>query len=164
MEKRPETFEEFCTTITKVVEVPFLKMGELPPTWFLQKKSGEVGIFCTPWGDTDEKDSVNDQMKSLMERNEIVRYALVTESWLVTLPSPPEGTTIKSYRGPRPSQHPDRKEVIIVVGGDREGNSVEGSADIIRDDGGKATLGEFKLEFNKYTMQGRFVNLLRRIH
>jgi hypothetical protein len=159
-----ETFEEFCETAVEVVKEPFKSMGELPPTWFLQRSDGKVGMFVTPWVDFKEKEEANQRMRLLMEKYEIMRYALITEAWMVKRKNP-EGTKLaKDWKGPLPSQSPDREEIVMIVGGDLEGNCVEGMADITRDEKGKPTLGKFELKYNEYTMEGRFVNLLRKIH
>jgi hypothetical protein len=159
-----ETFEEFCETAVEVVKEPFKSMGELPPTWFLQRPDGEVGMFVTPWDDFREKEATSQKMKLLMKENDIIRYALITEAWMVERKNPDGTKLAKDWKGPLPSQSPDREEIVMIVGGDLEGHCVEGMASVTRDKEGKPILGKFELKYNKFSMEGRFVNLLRKVH
>ncbi len=93
---------------------------DLLPSWMLADGEGKVTIVATPWRNNDEKHMVAEVMREAMRGLRIDAYTVLIEVWLLRVKGPPP----KEYKGPAPSDSPDREEAVILVGATRAGEHV----------------------------------------
>jgi hypothetical protein len=87
----------------------------LMPTWLYLRPNGELGIIATPWRDELEKEIMVLRVREELRATQALLYAFVTEAWVASAPS--EWSPGKQLPL-RPSQHPDRQEVVIAFATD----------------------------------------------
>jgi hypothetical protein len=80
-----------------------------------------------------DKDLIVAGVRRLFRKHQVIRYAFLTEGWMVDvkggeLPATP------------PSKHPDRREILLVQAGDRHRRSLIVSYYILRPEHGAPTL------------------------
>ena len=130
--------------------------GKILPMYHIVMHDGSHSIVSSPHHD---KDAATTMMRAYFEITPTRRYVFVAEAWTAEYPQEPTQPIIM------PSQHPDRIEIIMFLGEDRDIGMLSASRRIIRPPNGKPHLGP--LEFNDITgatMEGRMVGLLPRDH
>lgn len=148
----PHTVEGLMEVMKKYVEMTY--DGEemsVPPTWFLMREDGSIGLLPAPFRNDHEKNFYSFLVRNLVSAANIYRLGFVSETWVVdsSMEDVSEDTV--------PSEHPDRKECFFFVVEDRIGSNLSAKWMIERDEDGKASLGEY--EVNKFEhMKGRFAN------
>lgn len=137
--------------------------GELVPRWVARNESGETFVLATPWSDDSEKEQTLAMLRVFFAAHDIVSYTFSAEAWSVKLTAP-EGRApslqdaTDAMGGLTPSQHPDRIEVINVVGADKHGSMMV-TSEIIRD-GDKISFGPIQGMGENGRVEGRMTNLL----
>lgn len=94
--------------------------GSLQPTLFVQLENGERGIvpISLPESHPEKRIYFSLLGMSFFQTGHMVREAiLVSEAWVITQPEA-QGLDVA------PSQHPNRKEVITLVGRDAQNSSL----------------------------------------
>ena len=132
----------------------FEDKGEVLPMWVGQDESGAVYPMTVLFNTQEEKAQAAEAIKMLFERNNIIRYVSMVESWMVITDQAVDALTI------RPSQHPDRKEVIIIAAEEVGREGMVGYLEIIRKDDGKVELSEFKDQPRGSSACGDFAEIL----
>jgi hypothetical protein len=127
-----------------------------------------IGVDPSAFQTEETKDQLPQLLANLAQRQGFVAYGMVISMWYVVLDkrdSPEEFDSLerdRSWTGPRPSEHPKRKEGVLIVGVDRFGDEAY-TADIIRHDDAPPTLGEWRSWGGEPDgLQGRFIDPLRR--
>jgi hypothetical protein len=127
----------------------------LPPTWILINAKGESQIEMTPWNDDLEKAIAEVFIKIKMLKQQTKSYAFATEAWMAMAPP---GWDPESSEPLRASNHPDKKECVVMFATDGQEKRWL-FWEIERDDRGKA----LRLEPNRqdgWTAEGWMGNLL----
>lgn len=114
--------------------------------WMAWDADNKEHCVQTPMGDADDRDKIVDTMRKFFRERRIVRYAVLSEAW------------IGSGGKMRPSENPDRREVVYIAVEDASGERIFGIHQIFRPKGRKAYLG--KLEVTDVDIGGRFCELL----
>lgn len=118
-------------------------------------------IFIMPDGGMNEaasKDRFAKTMKDAAKRLSAVGSVFVSEAWVVMT----KDKTVTT-NNERPSNHPDRKENVIIVTEHISLGNQMFYAEIVRQ-GVKTTIKEFeKMDIDGGTQEGRFVNILEEI-
>jgi hypothetical protein len=129
----------------------FLKDGELfAPLWLIESKDGKMTVLSAPLIGTVDRDKHADTIRQAIKQLDGVRYVCAQEAWFLALP---EGATDLNVR---PSQSPDRREALMVMGEDINGEQRTGSYEIKRDADGKPRLEPFE-EANEFS--GRYADM-----
>jgi hypothetical protein len=133
----------------------FRVSGEVMSMWHAVDGKNEHILIATPWSNDDEKDITADALRQMFHAKKVKRFAFICEAWIATV------KTMKEINeGPRPSEHPDRREVLMISAENREGDALSGFFYILRPEHGDATLSP--LHMNDYTgLKGRFTGMLR---
>lgn len=137
-------------------------MGE--PVWFMEKTNGDYGVMITPFGGSLQKDAVVASLKELFKTQDICRYIFACEAWGVSFVGE---EAIKEHEQRKrggdhipPSKHPNRYEIVLIAGEDRDtGESFFTQYKIDRT-GSKPTLlvdDEGSKDYGE--IGGRFVNM-----
>ena len=127
---------------------------EVHPMWHAVMGNGEHMLIATPWQDDTEKEIALEMLRSVFRQHHVKRFAFIVEAWLAVA-----ATKEEVFEGPRPSEHPDRREVLMVTAEDRDGSQIMGTYYILRPEHGPPKLSP--LEVNKYDhTAGRMVGLL----
>lgn len=132
---------------------------ELIPQWLLASLDG-VEIVATPWGGGNEKYLAIEVMRNMMRAKQVHAYSLLVEAWFVN-EKVPEGQTPEGvkYRGPPPSERPDRKESVCAMAANRYGKHLHRHWEIIRDKKGRCAELRLMTEYED-RISGIFDSLL----
>ena len=95
--------------------------------WHAVDGTNKHVLIATPWNDDHEKDIVVKGLRRMFAANQVKRYAFIVEAWVAE---------VKTLDGPRPSEHPDRREVLMIHAEDRSGESIIGYYYILRPEHG----------------------------
>lgn len=154
----PEIFAKHASFFAGVMagsEQILKQMGEVHPH-FLVGSDERVEPVLLPldsskMSDESYKDAVCMALRMLAVKFNMQRYAFATEAWM-------SKENKDNPSGLMPSEHPNRCEVLVVVGGDRDGGHFSSVREMHRDADGKIThLTE--MEFKGGEMGGRFHGL-----
>ena len=132
----------------------FQESGEVLPMWHAVMGNDEHTLISTPWRDDTEKDIAMDMLRRFFREAKVKRYVFIVEAWIAHVQTQREVT-----EGPRPSEHPDRREVLMINAEDRSGESIIGQYFILRPEHGPPTLSPLKVQPYEHTA-GRMVGLL----
>ena len=127
---------------------------EVLPMWHAVQGNGEHMLIATPWKDDTEKMITVDMLRRVFREHHVKRFAFIVEAWLATLK-----TKREVDEGPRPSEHPDRREVLMVTAEDRDGSQIMGVYYILRPEHGPPKLSPLDVQTYDKTA-GRMVGLL----
>jgi hypothetical protein len=136
---------------------------ELTPAWLLITAKGDIEIFATPWGNNREKHLVIETMRDVMREKHAAAYSMLTEAWMLRV----TGDAAKGeYKGPMPSESPDRQECVVIMAANRDGEHRYETLETVRGAEGKCVeLRQLSGTEDRFT--GVFDNLLddrRRAH
>lgn len=142
---------DFCRKI-------FDDCGEVQPMWVGQSEEGEIYPITSVFGSPEEKEATAMALKEIFNKFDVVRYVSMLESWMVVADS----NTYDPETDAMPSQHPDRMEVILIVGEDGD-TEIIGYFKIIREEGKKPSLSKFERKSGEgFSSLGTFSELLPR--
>lgn len=127
---------------------------EVLPMWHAVYGNGEHAIIATPWSSDEDKEIALDMLRMLFRVHQVKRFAFIVEAWITVVQ-----TKHELYKGPPPSEHPDRREVLMVTAEDRDGSQIMGLYYILRPEHGPPTLSPLKVQPYNATA-GRMVGLL----
>ena len=139
--KRVETFFEGA-------KENFKKDGKLHPITFLMTADGTLMPIIAPMPDDQSKDSLADVVRTLIRKTKAEAVLMVNEAWYLKNPKLKKGDPL-----PKPSEHADRQEAIVIFAETRE-HVVTALADI---DGKTRAVGELTLLPDGQT-RGRFTH------
>jgi hypothetical protein len=164
-----EEHEHNFQQMQKIAAQCFLHQGEHAPQIMNLTKDGEMQIVLVVGMDDDEqKDKVAEMMVRFVEDGSQA-VAFITEAWTVCQTDLDEGQNCTNVR---PSQHPNRKEILMVTYSTPFAEWVA-SADIIREEtdpwGGRMSDLQENLRLSEWTRMeipgmnpGRFTNIWRK--
>ena len=117
----------------------FAEDGSIVPIWHAVPENADADqlLICSPWCNDDEKDMAVEAIRDMFKLHRVQRYVFVVEAWTVT------GTSLKVVNEARPSEHPDRREVVRITAEDRDGSVLSGQYYILRPEHGPVTLSPF---------------------
>jgi hypothetical protein len=153
MTKQPtlrQLFEIGCHNAKRI----FLERGEISPMWHAVPEDNEHLLIATPWSDDVEKEIAIEFLREEFRRLKVQRFVCVVEAWAVV------GSDLKTLTEVRPSQHPDRREVIKIQAEDRDGSALSGQYYILRPEHGPATLSPLHEDPPDMIAAGRMTGLL----
>jgi hypothetical protein len=132
----------------------FHEMGNVSPIWHAVPAQGDHLLIATPWRSDDEKRIAMEFLRDKFKELNVQRFVCVVEAWAVM------GRNIDTVSGVRPSEHPDRREVVRVQAEDRDGSVLSGQYYILRPEHGPATLSQFHEDPGNMVMTGCMTGLL----
>jgi hypothetical protein len=136
--KLPTNLEELYAKQIEFCRKIFDECGEVQPMWVGQSNDNELYPISAVFGSPEEKEEIGETLRAIFKRFDVIRYVSMLDSWMVI------SEKDKYVPGTRPSEHPDRIEVILITGEDGE-NEIFGYFRIIRgEEGEKPRLSEFK--------------------
>lgn len=124
------------------------------PMLFFRTPAGVLHCVAVPMIE-DRKDDIAAAMKAMLAMNKATEAALLTSAWMVARPAGTPG--IDSLR---PSQHPARREVLVLTGVD-DATATTRVAFIRRHPGRPPTLGDLEEAAEGPSIAGRFIDALR---
>ena len=156
-----EEHEKNFLQMQKMATECFLHQGEHAPQIMNLTKDGEMQIIVVAGMENDKhKDQLVEMMIELVEKGS-QSIAFITEAWTVCQTDFNEG---QDHTNVRPSQHPNRKEILMIT--------YSTPADIIREeDPWSARMGKLQeqLRLSEWTLMeipkmnpGRFTNIWRK--
>lgn len=125
---------------------------EAQPMFIAQWGNGQIGIYATPWRNDDDKEFAARALKMLFAAREVQRYVFVSEGWAVMRKHESQ------IEGLRPSQEPDRVEILHVVGIER-GAVRLGMGEIKHAEDGERSVPNIDWKTPDH-VEGRFMELL----
>lgn len=137
---------------TRAVREEFAEEGSSwAPKWLLENEHGHRVLIATPFDDDDPgyKAKLADHMRKAIKNFGAVAYTYCVETWFVHVKD-------DDNDGRRPSERPDRREAIFIMGEDIKGNQQSLMIEVKRN-GSKATLG--KAEFGGEAIASAFTDM-----
>lgn len=128
------------------------------PMFLIEDKDGRLIVIATPWTDQHEKQASVNYVKTKMRELGATRYVHIAEVWSLVCSEVPE-----SYKqGASLATHPDRREAVIAMAEDKEGNRFQLCRYILRPEHGKATLSPAEItDLSAHRTEGIFTHLLQ---
>jgi len=149
--------QDFFACAAERAKAIFEATGEVLPMWHAVPAQGQDLVIATPWSDDDEKEATAQAIRQIFDRAQVKRFAFISEAWVASMRP---GTSLEEANHTRASQHPDRREVLMINAEDRWGNAISGCFYILRPEHGPAKLSP--LQMSDYdTTKGRFAGMLR---
>jgi len=139
----------------------FQRDGQLQRIYHMVRRNGDTVVMPAPPGDKDTSTAL---VRAFMELSEVVRYIVMDEAWtLDTSERLVSSTELKRIKLEGVSQHPDRREAIMIVGEDETG-FYTARRYILRPEHGKPKLTPFQFDESHPGGQweGRMIGLLPR--
>jgi hypothetical protein len=141
----------------------FARNGVIYPMWHAVTSTGESFIETPPF---DDKDLAVAMIRALFDLKDVVRYVFVDEAWTLNRMIRPEED--ENIRREGIANHPDRVEVVMIQGEDRDCGQIMLHRDVIRPAKGKPYLGplqslddlSFMPQGASVQSEGRMVGLL----
>jgi hypothetical protein len=152
--KLQELFDNAAANAARI----FNESGEVLPMWHAVYGNDENVLIATPWSGDEEKQIAVDMLRHLFRRERVKRFAFIVEAWTATSRAEDIAAKGEGYVGPPPSEHPDRREVLMITAEDH-GSSIMGFYYILRPEHGKAVLSPLHIQPFDRTA-GRMVGLL----
>lgn len=128
--------------------------AQLPPTWWVQFDNRPGEMIVSPWSDEAEKLAVVEMIRTKLKDPHARNYAFVAEVWVA------EEDAMRPSRLP-PSQHPNRREVVMTHAFNRNGKGGLKVYRIKRNGEGVVTALPEDKEVKGGRFQGRMFNLFR---
>jgi hypothetical protein len=151
---KPNTLQELFDLAAENVKGIFEQSGEVLPMWHVVLGNNEHTLISTPWSNEEEKTATVFALRRLFRQQRVRRFVLMVEAWVAEV-----RTEREVYEGPRPSEHPDRREVLMISAEDRDGSHIGGVYYILRPEHGPPKLSPLEVKpYEKTT--GRMVGLL----
>jgi hypothetical protein len=121
------TLREASEAAMKTASELFERTGSVSPIWLIEMPEGENDVIVS--GEFTGNASKNAIAAAIREKfgGTATRIIFISEAWIREMKGP--------YDGIAPSEHPDRIEVIHLVGEDRDGGQVSISRTIDRSSG-----------------------------
>src|SRR5262245_25942342 len=139
----------------------FQREGQLLPMYHMVRRNGDTMVMPAPPGDKDTSVAL---VRAYMELSDVVRYVFMNECWtLDTSERLVSSTELERIRREGVSQHPDRREAIMIIGEDETGLYCARRY-ILRPEHGKPKLSPFTFDevHEGGTWEGRMIGLLPR--
>jgi hypothetical protein len=106
------SLRQFLDVHVKIAQRMFEAQKTIAPMFIAETAGGDWAPIITPFTNDAEKDATATALRKTFAELQCVRYAFLAEAWVVTGESYNE-------RMPRPSEHPDRIEAVLVEAADR---------------------------------------------
>ena len=147
------------------------RIGQLPPTAFFRVGSRAALPGLTPGniaalkldmpGTEDGKDVLAQMLREFAGRADAELAILLLESWMVK-PNAEEAKYMKEHGefSVRPSQHPDRIEIVLINVSKPGGHSWSAWVEIHRDGTGAPSIAPEPPALEYLRSEGRFANIL----
>lgn len=149
------TLHQFVAMISAELDEDFGKVGEVLATWYGFTSSGEVLVVPAMAADKDLQALL---IRRLWADHDVTCSVFIDEAWVVE--AKVGSKKARELNKVPPSEHPDRREVVMISAEDVHGELVFGTRSIIRPKGERARLGP--LDTSVTGIGGRFVGLLPR--
>lgn len=128
------TSQELLKVATSAAKDIFYKNGEIVSgTFMFHNPPGEFTSTCEfGWRSTSEKLKVAYTVRKMLEMVGAERYAVISEVWYYSTSAKDRTMADIQRNDPAPSQHPDRKEGVMVLVRDRTDTPLSSFFDIKR--------------------------------
>ena len=116
--KVPELLGKILENLHEQALVQLKEEGEVMPVImaFSPQENAKVKVFVYPVGSlmnsSNNKEIIRMMMEETIQKDEVTIVLLITEAWLLKLPA--KNVTKKEVLQIRPSEHPDKEEVVLV--------------------------------------------------
>lgn len=128
----------------------FEQDGAIHPTYFIGTEGGWVELPAA----CEDKDTMMKIVRGMLELLNAVCYVFIDEAWVVG------GKPGDPVTPVAPSEHPDRREIVLIMAEDHE-RQLMGRHYIERPEFGKATLTPLRVE-QCNSLEGRMIGLMPR--
>lgn len=134
-----EKLRTFAESMAGPVDSIFADTGVFQPMWFLEAKDGGLYVYGTPWADDQEKNIAVQYIRQEIKDKKAVRICHIAEVWQLT-GRLDEGIPESIKLGGKIASHPDRREAVMILAQDKDGNHLMITRYILRPEGKKAVL------------------------
>jgi hypothetical protein len=157
MTQQRESLTEFVKRMAGPLDSMFESDQFVSPMWFVDD-GNQLTIIATPWASNEEKVQAVRFVKAKMKEVGAVRYAHMAEVWMLTAQ---EKLPDSIKMGGSIASHPERREAVVMMAENKDGETVKMTRFILRPETGKATLSPPEyIEVPKGAATGLLTNLL----
>lgn len=141
-----DTSEELLRVATEAAKDIFYKNKEIVSgTFMFNNPDGSYTSVClVPWRSTAEKKQVAYSVRKSLEALGVERYAVISELWYYTTSAEDRTMAQIQREDPTPSEHPERKEGVMVLVRDRTDTPLSAFFDIKRRVNARPMLVEYR--------------------
>lgn len=116
-----DQLKTFANRVAGPLDGMFADQGQVTPMWFLEDENGDLHIYSTPWADDREKNAAVRFLRTEIKAKKGVRLCHLAEVWQLT-GNIDDGIPESIKLGGKIASHPDRREAVIVLAQDKDGN------------------------------------------
>lgn len=124
------------------------------PQWTVLTDKGAVAVLATPFDGEESKNYAAAVVATVIGLSGVIRYTFASEVWTA------KGKPGEVDLATPPSQQPDRREMLMITGGDRKNGEMAKFWNIVRNRKGQIVDLPFDHEMPHGSMQGRFSGML----
>jgi hypothetical protein len=154
---------EMIELASKASELSFKQTGMVAPTWYAIAAGGDLFELPPPH---PNKDLALVMVRAFFEIRDVVRYVFVDEAW--TILRRVDDSELASIVDQGVAAHPDRVEVVAIMGEDRDAGLLAAHRRIMRPSGKRPYLAPLEMvvdlphvpEGATFQSSGRMVGLL----
>jgi cob(I)alamin adenosyltransferase len=153
-----QDLRHMITLASEGCELSFNQTGIVAPTWYAITAVGALLELPVPHLD---KDIAAAMVRAYFKLHDVVRYVFVTEAWTVSQSNVEDvEALVKKIEERGAAAHPDRVEVVIIAGEDRDAGELIAHRRIVRPRQGRAYLAPLEMLEKAIESRGRMVGLL----
>jgi hypothetical protein len=127
---------------------------ECAPQFLAETADRKRMVILAPWGSEAEKVALLTMLKWKFVQHEVKRYVMCSEAWVARYDADKDDPNFKM-----PSEHPERVEILMLIGVDAEAGEILQYHAEIKHRNGKRSLGE-RITLPYGGFEGRVTELL----
>jgi len=154
------TLRQMLDLASPLMEQRFAKTGQIFPMWHVVEGDGSHTIKTDV---APDKDTEAVLMRAYFALVRARRFLFIDEAWMAAVGMDQAETVQRYAKLGKLQDFPDRRECVIFVGEDINGDTIMAHRYILRPEHGKATLAPLEMLEKDFLKQsfGRFVNMLQ---
>jgi hypothetical protein len=154
-----ERLADLIKVASNKAEELFRKSGEILPMYEATRPDGKRLIIPTPGIDKDTDVML---IKAIFAIENIDHYVYFTEAWIIDNTRSGQPLDLDKIKREGVRNHPDRREVVMFIAENRDGEILTASRYILRPEHGKAKLTPLKIDdLTNFESSGRMFGLLK---
>jgi hypothetical protein len=135
-----QELRDMIALASKGCELSFNETGIVAPTWYAIASAGELVELTPPH---PNKNLAIVMVRAFFELHGVVRYVFVDEAW--SLQSKSDSNDLAVIKKHGVAGHPDRVEVVLITGEDRDAGLLAAHRRIIRPPGRRPYLAPLEM-------------------
>lgn len=128
--------QELISDLLETAKTNLVRDGSLQSVFILEKRNNDVEVIAVDFSTKIKKQISLGMIKKELLTGVYISYLCINEAWGVMLDKD-ENVNISSTINIKPSEHPDRQEIIVGIYKDEKGNGMLIQIPFTRDENNK---------------------------